>query len=250
MDCRRFLMPFSLFLACGCFPQATLPVTPNPPVVVEKPAVVPEKDQPKRAPTAATCVAFGNLELEAATENITLQGQERTPAQRRDLYDTARKYYQQALKTDPQYRDAYLGLARAYQGLDNYDRTVATLQKAETTFPQDAVFPYELGMCHARQKAWGVALEQLKKAIDLDPENRNYLNMYGFCLARAGRFDESLAFFKKSVGEARAHYNVARMLQHAKQDEACKQHLHTALQINPDLTEARQLLAQMDAPAS
>jgi tetratricopeptide (TPR) repeat protein len=238
------LLSFSLSLCCGCFPQTTLPVTPNPLSAAEAKTVTPEKDQPKRTLQAPTCVAFGNLELEAATEG------QRPEAQRRDLYDMARKYFQQALKTDPKCRDAYLGLARAYQGLDNPERTVTIYQKAETVFPKDATFCYELGMYHARHREWGPALEQLKKAVDLDPDNRTYINMYGFGLARAGRYDESLAFFKKTVGEARAQYNVARMLHHANQDEASKQHLHEALEINPNLTEARQLLAEMDAPAS
>ena len=243
-----FLLP--LLLACGCFPQTTLPVAPNTAPVAEAHPITPEKDQPKRPPQAATCVAFGNLELEAANENVAVAGTVRTPAQRREVFDTARKYFQQALKSDPQCRDAYVGLGQAYQGLENYERAVATYQKAVAAFPKDPVFYYELGMCHARHKAWAPALEQLKKAADLDPDNRRYANTYGFCLARAGRYDESLAFFKKTVGEARAHYNVARMLQHAKQDEVCREHLRQALQINPNLTEARQMLAEMAVPAA
>jgi tetratricopeptide (TPR) repeat protein len=239
-----------LFLYCGCFPQTTLPVAPNPAPVVEAKPVTPEKAQAKRAPQPATCVALGNLELEAATENLPVAGKPRTEAELQALYETARKYFQQAMKTDPKCRDAHLGLARAYQGLENYDRAVAVYEKAESVFPKDAAFCYELGMCHARHKAWVPAIAELQKAVDLDPENRTYGNMYGFSLARAGRYDDSLAFFKKTVGEARAHYNVARMLVHAKQGEAAKQHLRIALQINPNLTEGRQLLAELAGPAT
>ena len=53
--------------------------------------------------------------------------------------------------------------------------------------------------------------------------------------------------FRRIDGEARAHYNLARMLRHMKQDDLCWQQLQLAVQKDPKLQEARTLLAQMDA---
>src|SRR5262249_37539865 len=158
MDCRdrcqrlaaggqlrpTFLFPllgaFSLLGGCISAPPApnsNPPVAkPNAPPVAQ--ATVTEKDLPKRTPQAATCVAFGNLQLETAKEGT------RPPAQCQELYDMARKYYQQAIKTDPKCADAYRGLAAAYEGLGDSARTVETYQKAQKAFPKDGSFYFDL----------------------------------------------------------------------------------------------------------
>jgi tetratricopeptide (TPR) repeat protein len=238
-----FLTAFGL----GCFPQTILPLTANnsaPALPPKEKEVVPEKDQPRRQPQPSTCVAFGKLQLEAAVDS------ERTPAQREQMYDMARQYYQQAIKLDAHCLEAYYGLGRAYRGLGDHDREVATYQKGLRVYPQNASLWFELGMCQARSKEWGPALENLKKATALEPENRSYNSSLAYALARAGRYDESFDYFKKVVGEAQAHYNVARMLHHVKDDGASKQHLQMALRINPDFQEARQLLVELDTPGA
>ena len=263
MDCRKhgrragrrwlailsslILFPGSLASLTGCLPSATVPVTPPgalPPAAVAEKKVVPEKDQPKRELQPTTCVAFGNLELEAAAEG------NRTPAQRQELFEMARKYFRQALKGEPRCREAYHGLGKAYEGVGDYDRAVGNYQNAVKAYPKDASFWFELGMCQARHRDWKPALENLKIATDLDPENRAYANTRGYCLARAGRYEESVAYFKKFAGEARAHYNVARMLHHLKQDEACELHLNLALKAEPGFKEAQEMLAALRTPGT
>jgi tetratricopeptide (TPR) repeat protein len=240
-----------LGLLAGCFPSAFFSgrgndPSPNPmgdPLASAK-VTIPQRDLPKRAPKADTCVAFGRLQLEAARDGT------RSPAQSRELYDTARKYFQEGMKTDPKCLDAYIGLIRAYEGLGDHVRTVEAYQKAISTFPKEAALYYELGMYQARRKEWGSSLDNLCKATELAPDNRQYANMRGFCLARMGRYDESLAWFTKTVGEPEAHYNVARMLHHVKHEEACKRHLQRSLEINPGYREAREFLAQLQGPAA
>jgi tetratricopeptide (TPR) repeat protein len=102
-------------------------------------------------------------------------------------------------------------------------------------------------MCQAQCKQWDNACSQLGTASQLDPENKRYLNMLGFCLARAGRFDDSYDCFAREMGEAKAHYNVARMLHHVKRDPEAKKHVELALAANPDYAEARKLLADLES---
>jgi tetratricopeptide (TPR) repeat protein len=224
----------------GCFPQASVPLVPanSPPKPVKE--VVKEKDQPKRPPEASTCVAFGNLELEAAG------ARDRSAADRRELFDRARKYFQQAIKEDPRNTEAYQGLVQAYEGLGDYEHTVETYQKAKKALPKNAAFCFGLGMCQARHQDWAPALDNLKAATELDPENRKYANTRAFALARTGRYQEGFECFKKMVGEAQAHYNVARMLHHLKQDDVCKDELREALKADPTLADARQFLADLE----
>jgi tetratricopeptide (TPR) repeat protein len=203
-----------------------------------------EKDGPKRPPKPETCVAFGRFQLEAVRDG------NRTPEQCRELNDTARKYFQQAIKMDPNCVDAHHGLTQAYEGLGDHARTIEAYQKAQKAFPKDASFYFDMGMYQARRKEWNGALENLTRACDLAPEQRMYANMRGHCLARMGRYDEALTWFSKTIGEAEAHYNVARMLHHNKQGDACKQHLHRALELNPNLRTAQEFLAQLESPQS
>jgi tetratricopeptide (TPR) repeat protein len=227
--------------AAGCtlMKQETVPVTEPPPVVSAKS----EKDQPRRLPQASTCVAIGDMRMHFASEPNC------TPLNRERLLDEGLRAYQQAIKADPACNAAYVGLARLYQRLEEYEKAVATLDAALKIAPKNADLWFELGMCHARHKAWEPALAALRNASELDADNHLYMNMLGFSLARAGRFDESYQYFAKVQGEAKAHYNVARMLHHVQRDAECKQHLALALKAKADFASARQFLADLDNPS-
>ncbi len=253
MDCpriallaRRWAWPLTpcLFLGLGCVPQAGVPLVSNntPPGAV--PGVTADKDLPKRKPQASTCVAFGDLELKGALDGT------RTPAQKQQALEMARQYYQQALKTDPKCMQAYGGLAQTYEELGDHNAAVVTYQKALKAFPKQASFWFALGMCQARHKEWEPAIEHLKKASELDPEDRACSQTLAYTLARAGRFDESFACFTKTLGAAQAHYNIARMLHHLNEDDASKQRLQLALQADPKFEPARELLVRLNTPAA
>jgi tetratricopeptide (TPR) repeat protein len=248
MDCRKTLVLALCLLAgtTGCVTTGTQtpPTGPTPPPTdagaapskVEKTA---EAQQPKRKPKAATCVAFGDFRLHEALDPHT------KPAERDHSLDQARKAYQQALEIDPNYKPAYAALARYYLEVEDPERALATFQKALQRFPKDASFWFDLGMAYARNKNWNPALENMGKALELEPENREYLKAMGFCLARAGRDQDSLACLSKVMRPAEAHYYIARMHQHLKQDELSKQHLILAVQADPNFTPAQELLVRL-----
>jgi hypothetical protein len=73
--------------------------------------------------------------------------------------------------------------------------------------------------------------------------------MLGFTLARAGRFDEGFALLSRYNGEARAHYDLARMLRHMNQPQPARRHAALAVEKDPSLAEARSLLAELDGKA-
>src|SRR5262249_21619533 len=107
---------------------------------------------------------------------------------------------------------------------------------------------WELGICHARAREWDHAVSCLRKAYELDPENRfpGYGNSLGYCLARVGKYEESLAIFRKTTNEADAQFQLAQMLHHVKQDDMSRHHLRLALKANPNLVEARKMLAELE----
>lgn len=199
-----------------------------------------EKPEEKRPPKPQSLVSFGDFRRQHANN------EQNRPAMADALRDEARRAYQQAIELDPNCLEAYTGLATLYQDMSEYDRAVATYDKVLKLQPKSPELWFRFGMCQARQKEYDRACESLKTATQLDPENKRYLNSLGFCLGRAGRFEESYTCFLREMGEAKAHYNVARMLHHVKREAECRQHLELALKANPQYQDARTLLAQVE----
>jgi tetratricopeptide (TPR) repeat protein len=256
MDCRKTL-GLGLFLlmgAAGCShnvmmgpsaPPAQASNAPAPaftPVQVLPPGAVVQKaaDLPPRTPHAATCVAFGDW---AASE---ANAADLSDTARQSKREKARKAYQQALSIDPRYMPAYESLASLYSDLKDHSHAVATYRKAASMFPNEPRVFYELGKCYGGDKEWQPAIESLTRAVELDPENRQYVDTLGWMQARVGLYDDSLATFRKVHDMAEAHYRLALMLEHLNQPELCKQHLQIALEKDPHQQRARALLAKLD----
>jgi tetratricopeptide (TPR) repeat protein len=236
MDCRKSFWAGLVLLSAltGCTPQ--LPLV--------SPSAAPDDETGKRQPRPATCVSYGDLLTQEASAPT------RTPEAAQSLRDQARKSYQHALSLDAKCLDARRGLARVWLLDGQFDRAVAEFTKATQIAPKDASVWYELGMCYNRQKQWRPALEALGRAVELDPDNRQYNTILGYTYARAGGYDQALACFERCGSEGKAHYNLARMLLHLNQEDLARQHLMTAVQREPNLAAAQQLLAELDNKSS
>ena len=99
---------------------------------------------------------------------------------------------------------------------------------------------------HNRRKEFPEAIQCLSKALEMDPENRVYITTLGFTFARTGQTEQSMVLLARSMGLASAHYNVGRMLLHLQRTEEGMDHIRQAVQLNPNLAGARQLLGEQD----
>jgi tetratricopeptide (TPR) repeat protein len=246
MDCRKGLC-VALYFVCGlagCNLTKPTPVTsvsqPLVPGQIVDVKLRKESEQPKRTPPASLCYTWGDFAASEAT-NPDLK-----PGEAAEKRDAARKAYQQAISIDPKCLPAYQGLARMYVGMKDYRRATATYLEAQRQFPKEASLFYELGMCYAQQKDWEKSIKNHGKAADMEPEKRLYNNMLGYTLARAGRYDDSLRVFERLESEQEAHYRLAWVLKHLNETELAKQQLLMALQKDPDMKDARNLLAELD----
>jgi tetratricopeptide (TPR) repeat protein len=245
MDCRRILALALLGGVGGCTTHHATSV-PAPPVIQSEPPPLAKKAPDggaKRTPRPETCLAAGQFfaqQAEAEDKGTVIQEQ---------LHEKARKAYQQALEIDPKYLPAHRALAQLYTVMEDHEHAVAAYQRALQAAPNEASLYYELGMCYARKKEWAPALDNLQKAVDRDPENRPYVNTLGHALARAGRYQESLAAFSRVHSPAMAHYQLARMLYHLQQPILGRRQLQLALNADPTLEPARKLLAEADGVA-
>jgi tetratricopeptide (TPR) repeat protein len=165
---------------------------------------------------------------------------------RQQLIEQARRSYRQALRLDRNCLGAHCGLARAYLAEGKAAQAIDAYTACLKAHPKNAVVWYELGMAHKRLKQWQETVEALVKACELDPDNRLFANMLGFALAQVGAYEQSLACFRRTVGEARAHYALAKLLRYTDKPDLCRQQLNMALRADPTFKDAVTMLQQLD----
>ncbi len=245
------LLSIALSLGCaGCFTtQNEKSVITSPSgnaggKIDEAPQVTKRDDGPKRKPQASTEIAFGRLkEAEADAEAAKAH-----PEMQARLREEARKAYQGALKSDPNHLEAHRCLAGVYARGNDYERAFDIYKKALAKHPNNGGLWYDLGLCHLRRKDMTEAVRCLQKALELEPENRDYMKKLGFTLAYMGQIDQGKALLTRAQGSALAHYNVARVLIQQNHIEQARQFLSIALRENAQLAEARELLNRLENP--
>jgi tetratricopeptide (TPR) repeat protein len=216
-------------------PAAAVPIAALPPGAEVKKA----PDAPKHAPQAATDVALGDFEAKEA------EAPDLTDSARQGRQELARKAYEQAIASDPHCMQAYLSLAQLYVAMKDHAHAEATYDRACQMFPNEGRVFFEMGRCYGGEKQWDDAVKALAHAVELDPENRPYVDTLGWMQARAGHFEESLATFRKVYDEPEAQYHLALMLEHLNQTDLCRQHLQAALEKNHDPQVERVCQAMM-----
>ena len=253
MDGRKtvWLLTLSLTTLCaGCITTQAQKTTSNPgipqtPVVEETPRVK-RDDGPKRNPKAATEVAFAKMKEAEADADAAKQ----KPEAQAVVRDESRKAYQQALKIDPNNLEAYRGLGQLYTKMGDTERAQETFKKAMAKHPKDAGLWYDLGQCHNRRKDFAEGARCFNKAVELDPENREYLKKLGFTLAWSGQIDQGLVYLTRAHGSPTAHLMIACMFDQKEQRAPAIHHLKLALNENPQLQAARDLLAALENPGT
>ncbi|MBI2803438.1 MAG: tetratricopeptide repeat protein [Planctomycetes bacterium] len=214
--------------------------------IEETPKIVKKTDGPKRNPKAGTEIAFGRMkEMEAESENIKKQ-----PELQARLRDDARHAYQQALKLDPNNLNAYRHLGQLYTKIGDHARAQETLRAAMAKHPREASLWYDLGLSHQRKRELPESVKCFSKAVELDPENREYTKKLGFTLAWMGNVDQGLAYLTRSLGSALAHYHLAQLLEKKDQRDLAREHCRLALQENQGLQRARDLLEELERPTA
>ncbi|HYV35296.1 MAG TPA: tetratricopeptide repeat protein [Gemmataceae bacterium] len=243
MDCRKWALMACVAASCvGCVTETkSLPVSPE---NWTKMKGVKEIEVPKHEAKPQTFIAVGNLEESKASNPKA------GPAEQNVFRDEARKYYQKAIEIDPQCVQAYIQLANLYLKQDDTDRALTVYQHALQQNPKVAQLWYDLGVIQCRRKDLNAALQGFAKAHELEPENRHYATDYGLYLARAGKPQEAVVILSKVMNKADANYDVARMMDHLKQQDLCRQYLQAALTERGQHQGAQDLLAQLDRPAA
>lgn len=187
-----------------------------------------------------------DTETEFANTHVQVALGEPVPPNKDEMLDMARHRYQRALKQDPKHKGALAGIARMYVKTGEQAKAAEAFKKYVEVHPKDADVYHEAAMACARFQDWTGATKWCEGALQLDPENRAYRKTLGFCQARAGKWDEAFASMCRVMPEAQARYNMAAVLLHTNNADACRAQLQLALRADPQHAATRDFLAELD----
>lgn len=121
-----------------------------------------------------------------------------------DRTDEAKKQLQRLITADPSNRDALVALANVLRERKQYGECADAYAKAIDTVkdigrPQWTLF-YFRGICYERSKQWPKAEADLKKALELYPDQPQVLNYLGYSwVDQHINLDEGVKMIKRSV---------------------------------------------------
>jgi len=157
----------------------------------------------------------------------------------------ARAMYRQALATEPGNLDALLGLARLEDREGNLEIALQVYHQAVSRHPQEPRALNDLSLCLARSGQLDSSLQLLERAVQLRPDKVLYRNNIAKVLLEMNRKQDAIGHLYAVYPPAAAQYNVGIMLNQRGRSAEAVPHLQAALQANPQLEDARHLLAEI-----
>src|SRR5579885_2101636 len=135
-------------------------------------------------------------------------------------FDTARRYYEKAIKLNPKYAEALNNLGTIYYANKKYRRATSYYRRALKLTPDAASIYSNLGTAYFARKKYKQAAEAYQTALSLDPEVFERRSSYGVLLqernveerakfhyylaktyAKAGMNDRALLYIRKALEE-------------------------------------------------
>ncbi|MGZ5261629.1 MAG: tetratricopeptide repeat protein, partial [Burkholderiales bacterium] len=118
---------------------------------------------------------------------------------RRGLTADAETEYKAALRLSPQYAPAAVNLADLYGRLGREGDGESVLRATLAVVAEDAGLHHALGLVLVRLKRQDDALEELRRATELEPDQPRYAYVYAVGLHSAGRASEAMAVLKENL---------------------------------------------------
>jgi TolB-like protein len=162
-------------------------------------------------------------------------------------FEQAISLYQQALALDPEYAEAWEGLAYVYgwqsiQGLrpsaEAFGLATEAANKALEVDPQYAQAHARLGWIAVYyDRNYELAARHLSRAMALDSSSADILLNAGILSRRLGRLEQAVDFGKRAIARdpvnSDAHFELANAFKYAKQWDAAIQQWRTVLTLSP-----------------
>jgi TolB-like protein/DNA-binding winged helix-turn-helix (wHTH) protein len=146
----------------------------------------------------------------------------------------AREYYRRAIKEDPNYAPAYVGISDAS---DDWPEKKAAIMKALELDESLAEAHYALArMRLERDWDWSGAEREFKRAIELSPNNADFHDGYANYLAAMERLDESMKeYLEAQALDPKGEHLADAYIQERQFDRAVEL-IRIYAETNPDFT--------------
>ncbi len=159
--------------------------------------------------------------------------------------DDAIEQYRAAIASEPNLLAAYDRLASLLDRLGRFKESEDVYQEALKRIPDQAFLHNNLGFSYILQRRWSEAENALYRAIELKPDfARAHVNL-ALALAQQDRFDEAFPHFQAVLPAEDAHFNMGLMYQSRRKPVEAAKSFKTALELNPNLTAARDHLKKL-----
>jgi tetratricopeptide (TPR) repeat protein len=140
--------------------------------------------------------------------------------------------------------------AYQYQMGGDYDMAVELYKRSLNLHPTAEAYTF-LGWTYHFQGKLEEAIEECKKAIQVDPEFGNPYNDIGSYLIERGQYEEALPWLERALQSHRyesyhyPHYNLGRAYMAKEMYREARHHLETALRLCPNYTLASRALEEI-----
>lgn len=153
--------------------------------------------------------------------------------------------YQDALKLDPNHAQSLFRLGYVYTGERKYPQAIEIWNRYIKATHNAAAGYGNLGLCLELAGRASEAESAYKAGVAQDPTNQPCRVNYGLFLARQGRMTEAAEQLQAVLPPASVHYNLASVLESQKKIPQAKAEYQQALQIDPNMTDAKTRLAAL-----
>jgi predicted CXXCH cytochrome family protein len=162
------------------------------------------------------------------------------------------RWYDEALRHDPDFRPATDGLAVALIGSGNLDRAATVLEKAAASGTADTVALTDLGNVYLKQGKLDAAEHTLTRALTVNPDTPEAENLLGLVLAQKQDWAGAERLFRAAISLqpdlAAAHQNLANFLARGGDYAQARYHFEKAIAsepANPDTRDRYGLMLAM-----
>jgi tetratricopeptide (TPR) repeat protein len=143
-------------------------------------------------------------------------------------------------------------LQEAYQAQmeEDYDQAIALYQKSIAIHPTSEAHTFLAWTLHFQGKM-EEAIEECKKAIEIDPDFGNPYNDIGAYMIELGRYDDAIPWLERALDAKRydprhfPHYNLGRVYQAKEMLNRARESYEAALRIEPRYQLAREALTNL-----
>jgi len=164
--------------------------------------------------------------------------------------EEAESSYHEALRVSELHVDSLDALGSLNMKKGKHEDAAGYFKKSADISPLNAQRQFKLGEALLETNEPQEAEKAFKRSLAIDPYQTHIFNRLGISLRRQGKLDESLRFFEQALAatddDEHLYFNTGQVYSQMGNREAARPLLIKALELNPDFTEAAELLEKID----